>query len=345
MGLMFELSGEHPDMPTAEAIGALEAVGAKVTSIIQSPGVLVVEGDGVVPELAPELAKRLALTRKISRFQYFCELEEVAGKYRDIDISGDSFCIRAKAVHGLWSGAEVMAIQKELGARLSNDYKVDLEKPEQTVQVILSNLAYIGVVLEDIPGRPFEKRKVQNRPFFSPISLHPKLARAQVNIARAPRGGTVLDPFCGTGGILIEAGLMGMKVVGGDLEEKMVKGTDKNVRHFKAGEPLLFQGDVGDLPKWLEGLDEKVTIDAVATDPPYGRSTRTFGEDLKDLYERTFEAMAKVLAKGRYMSITFPEADMPKDWHIEAMGFSISGHYPYRVHKSLTRNFMVFRRK
>ncbi len=48
-----------------------------------------------------------------------------------------------------------------------------------------------------------EARKVTHRPFSLPISLHPKLARALVNLARVPMGGVLLDPFCGTGGILL----------------------------------------------------------------------------------------------------------------------------------------------
>ena len=70
----------------------------------------------------------------------------------------------------------------------------------------------------------FEERKVQHRPFFSPISLHPKLARVLVNISAIKRDETLLDPFCGTGGILIEAGLIGAKVIGSDIEEKMIEG-------------------------------------------------------------------------------------------------------------------------
>jgi tRNA (guanine10-N2)-dimethyltransferase len=154
----------------------------------------------------------------------------------------------------------------------------------------------------------------------------------------------VLDPFCGTGGILMEAGLMGMRVVGGDLEEKMIDGTKSNLDFVGVEEPLLFNGDVGDLPVWLKGSQD-VIVDSVATDPPYGRATRTFGEKIGGIYERAFEAMAEILVKGRYMAMTLPEVDMPWLDEVEDLGFWPCGHYPYRVHKSLTRNFLVFRRE
>jgi len=53
----------------------------------------------------------------------------------------------------------------------------------------------------------FGKRKPHMRPGFHPSSLNPKLARAFVNLTGI-RKGTIVDMFCGTGGILIEAGLI-----------------------------------------------------------------------------------------------------------------------------------------
>lgn len=344
MALMFELSGEHPDMPAAEVLGALEAEGIGIASTIQGPGVLVVEGDDVGPGIAPVLAARLAMTKRISDFHFVCDMEEILNKGKGIALHGDTFCIRAKGVQGLVSGRDSKKVEKELGAVLSAGARVDLESPDQIVQVVLSDLAYVGSVFEEVDIGQFEARRPQKRPFFSPISLHPKLARASVNLARAPRGGTLLDPFCGTGGILMEAGLMGMRVVGGDLEEKMVQGSLTNLEHVGVKEHLLFHGDIGDLPEWLDGLDQRVSIDAVATDPPYGRATRVFGEKLADIYKRTFESMARVLERGRYLAITLPEDDMAGLIDVHQYGFVPAGHYPYRVHKSLTRNFRVFRR-
>jgi len=43
-----------------------------------------------------------------------------------------------------------------------------------------------------------------------------------VNLSGARR--EVLDPFCGTGGVLIEAGLIGLEVYGFDIQQSMVEG-------------------------------------------------------------------------------------------------------------------------
>jgi len=72
--------------------------------------------------------------------------------------------------------------------------------------------------------------------------LPPKLAQIIVNlaVASAPGGNAavtdsqassiVLDPFCGTGVVLQEATLMGYRVAGSDLDERMVSYTDTNLQ-------------------------------------------------------------------------------------------------------------------
>lgn len=52
--------------------------------------------------------------------------------------------------------------------------------------------------------------------------LPPKLAQLMINLAAPQPGARVLDPFCGTGVVLQEAALMGFKVYGTDLSDKMI---------------------------------------------------------------------------------------------------------------------------
>ncbi len=77
--------------------------------------------------------------------------------------------------------------------------------------------------------------------------MSPKLARCMVNLTGMIAGDIVLDPFCGTGGILIEAGVMGARVVGADIDERMVEGTIKNLEYCGVKEYEIFQGDARDI--------------------------------------------------------------------------------------------------
>jgi len=77
----------------------------------------------------------------------------------------------------------------------------------------------------------FETRHPHNREWH-PSTLPAKLARAMVNLTGIKKG-TLLDPFCGTGGILIEAGLMNLKPVGFDIEYPMINKARKNMKQYK----------------------------------------------------------------------------------------------------------------
>ncbi len=61
--------------------------------------------------------------------------------------------------------------------------------------------------------------------------LPPKLARVLVNLAGATTDRTLLDPFCGSGTIPMEAALLGYtSITGSDLDPKQVKDTEGNMR-------------------------------------------------------------------------------------------------------------------
>ncbi len=59
--------------------------------------------------------------------------------------------------------------------------------------------------------------------------LPPKLAQIMLNLGSVKRDTTVLDPFCGTGVVLMEAALTGAVVTGSDINPKMVSMTKENL--------------------------------------------------------------------------------------------------------------------
>jgi tRNA (guanine10-N2)-dimethyltransferase len=191
-------------------------------------------------------------------------------------------------------------------------------------------------VLHEQEKRPLGDRKPAKRPFFSPISLAPKLARAMVNLAIVKAGSKILDPFCGTGGILLEAGLMGMHLVGSDLEWNMVEGCQKNLKHFGLNDFKVFRADIGSVVPNLDSMD----IDAVVTDAPYGRACGTRGEKVALIYERMFRTASQVLAPGKRLVLAIHDPALlkcgPDFREVQRIGV--------RVHRSLTRYLMVFER-
>jgi tRNA G10 N-methylase Trm11 len=98
------------------------------------------------------------------------------------------------------------------------------------------------------------------KPYSTSASMPARLARALVNLV-APPARSILDPFCGTGSLLLEAQALGLAAYGLDHNPKMVGMTRRNLAHFG------YQAQVG------RGEAETCSqpADAVVTDLPYGR--------------------------------------------------------------------------
>lgn len=99
--------------------------------------------------------------------------------------------------------------------------------------------------------------------------LPPKLAQIMINLAAPKLGNQILDPFCGTGVVLQEGLLMGLDVIGSDINPKMVEFTKKNLdwlyaRHdVSKGGSLSMQYKVllkdAAVAKWTERIDAVVS--------------------------------------------------------------------------------------
>lgn len=104
-------------------------------------------------------------------------------------------------------------------------------KNERKVELIKLNDEWYRVIgVQDIDA--YAKRD-QARPARDAKvgMLPPKLAQILINLCGVLKpGATVLDPFCGTGVVLQEALLMGYRAYGTDIDERMIKYSEKNLK-------------------------------------------------------------------------------------------------------------------
>lgn len=320
---LVELSAEHPTLPRAEVVSSLIADGASARITGFSARHVVVEGDVV----SPKTWDRLGLARHVSEVLAEGSLSEVVEAATTIHV-GARFRVRENRV---LAGTPPREAEQLVGEALRASGTVDLEHPEVEFRVLVAVPCVLGRAVHSVDRRTLEKSRGSRRPFDRPVSLHPKFARALVNLSRVPRGGRLLDPFCGTGGILVEAARIGVHPLGSDLSPDMVEGTRRNLDHFEVDAELRVQ-DVGDVPSWPG------TVDAIATDTPYGRSTSTRGEPVEDLLRRALAAFSEVLEPGRIAAVVVPRRDLVEP---TPAGFSLEDVYAVRVHRSLTRHFAV----
>lgn len=92
--------------------------------------------------------------------------------------------------------------------------------------------------------------------------LPPKLAQIMLNLSGCTDDARVLDPFCGTGVVLQEAGLQHHAVYGTDLEERMIRYTRDNMNWLEESHNLSFDWfvEVGDATnhRWQTPFDTVV---------------------------------------------------------------------------------------
>jgi tRNA (guanine10-N2)-dimethyltransferase len=337
MVLIVELSGEQPTLARQEAIEAAGVLTDGSVEVVGEDGpFLLLKAPGVDPS---KMAGRMALAHRVSTHHASGPLPSMMDLASDIDLDG-ARTFRVRTNRRDLPDLDVVrtkAIEGEVGdlLRARSGTEVDLDAPEAEVRVLLGREVHVGVLGDEVDRKALERRAVRYRPYSKPISIHPKYARAMVNLAGVPRGGRVLDPMCGTGGILIEAALMGYQTLGSDIDPRMVSGSAENLSSLRL-EADLSTTDVDDLPKVLGS-----PVDAIVTDPPYGRSTSTFGDDPQAVVGKLFRVANDILGpQGRL--VVCLASDVPP--LVEGGPLRLASSYPIRVHRSLTRYIHVISR-
>jgi tRNA (guanine10-N2)-dimethyltransferase len=335
MRYLFEISKEHISLPKSEIFACLESEEYNYKLIESNEDLIIIETD-VVKQKIEKLSKRLSNSFYVSEFLFSSKPQK-----ENIKIIAKNYLIKESgSIAVKYKNRSKQIKSKEIVSAIAEIYtknrQVSLEKSDVEIRALITdNKIYVGNKIAKIDRTQYEQRKVQNRPFFSPISLHPKLARTIVNLTSIKSGETLFDPFCGTGGILIEAGLIGAKVFGSDIEEKMIIGCKKNLEYYGINNYKLFNKDIGEIVTYIKKMD------AIATDFPYGKSTTTKGEKIIDLYERSFSTISQILKDGGKAVVGISNKDY---LDIGNNYLSIFEIHQVRVHGSLTRYFGVYKK-
>ena len=243
-----------------------------------------------------------------------------------VDRSG-SVAVRARDVRGT-TGVDTRRAERVLGSVLvDRGFEVDLDDPDHELRALFARTDAVCALgwLAAESRRDYGDRRPTDRPFFQPGSMGPLLARALANLAGARPGRRVLDPMCGTGGVLLEAGLVGADVVGVDAQAKMARGTRENLAHYLDGGAVL-RGDAARLPL----ADD--SVDGVVFDAPYGRQSKIVDSDLAALVEDALAEARRVGFRGVLV------ADRSWRGAAEAAGWSVEAVFERRVHRSLVRS-------
>lgn len=160
-------------------------------------------------------------------------------------------------------------VERAIGGVLVRRYgtAVSLEQPEFVVRVdVTDEVVFFGVQRsEDDLGKRYHWH------YRPRVTLRPPVAAAMLRMAthdleRTDTPGTILDPFCGSGTIALEAARLypGATVLAGDWDGEAVRGTIENARAAK----LAVRAEQRDA-RAMEGVPD-ASVDLIVTNPPFG---------------------------------------------------------------------------
>jgi tRNA (guanine10-N2)-dimethyltransferase len=354
------LSGEieSKGIPSHEIIAILKSNDVKISQIQIYDQVLLFRSDKMVNEL---ILKRAAYVHECGEVIFTitgANLELIEKEIRKTDFDGilknkSSYAVRIKKIKSYYKEILEEKLEREIGnlikIGLTKSVKVNLKNPECLFLGIFTETNFIfGISLGEGFRNKIRERAPHTRPFFHPCGLDPILARAMINLSEVSASKILMDPFCGSGSILMEAALMGFKAIGSDINLKLIKGAILNLRSILAQDFYIMRADARSLP-----IQE---INCVVTDPPYGRSTHIeLGKEnpfykgdlisntkfLDNLLSEFFRNTIDVIKKESLCVIALPSTFEIIHDLVARYNFKIQQEFDYYIHRSLTRNILV----
>ena len=337
------LSGEHPTLPMAEMKAILNANQIPFTLAGSFYKLAEVNAD---PDAVSKVASRGAFIDEMGTeiVHSGTSIPEIDDAVKSANFTphikpDESFSVRVLRFGGVSKETPRVKLEGHLGWLIGNitKAKVDLETPQHMFRGLLAGpYFHLGLISHQRPAGSVANRRPRKRPAFHPSTMTPKLARSMVNLSGAVPGSIFLDPFCGVGGILIEAGLLGCNLVGVDALRRMVRGSRRNLNHFKMSPMGLVRGDARKIPI--------KKVDAIATDPPYGTGASTLKSTTRTILEEFLPEARNVLEKKQRIVVASPTGTGTPEVAVDS-GFAVADRHEVYVHRRLTREILVLEAK
>ena len=285
------------------------------------------------------------------------------------DIEG-SFAVRSMKLGTGIAGISGKHLEKLIGQEFSQrGYKVDLENPDTIIRVIISGApdrpqhkdtmvpAKVLVTgIEEKASLNHMQNSMTSMPFFKPVTLDPALAGVLISLAykNGDPPSSIVDPFCGTGCIAIQARNRGIPAYSSDSDPTMVEGANRNFSHAFGDDQDNYKFQLSDV-SGIAGIWGEKSNTAFVFDPPYARNSK-ISNDAFEVFASACHAAKRMDPQGTIVTILpSPETGlldhlkiskrtnvMGVEWgyihqKLEEIGWGIELAIPTRVHKSLVR--------
>ena len=241
-------------------------------------------------ETAYELSHRSISIRHLTEVWYVAESYEdlIANINSHLNTSLKSFLAKDTFSFSI----RVSAFAKKLTREYINDVieklevlqiagRVCLTNPDLTIQVVedygdAPNLApakpnriYIGSLIAEGQRKLLTHYSLDKRYYIGNTSMDPEICFLMGNLAKVKPGDLVIDPFVGTGSVLISCAHLGAYIMGTDIDRRILHGWSKSTR---SGQMKRFPDECLKRSMQQYGLDG-LYVDLLAADA--GECVRT----------------------------------------------------------------------
>jgi tRNA G10 N-methylase Trm11 len=201
-----------------------------------------------------------------------------------------------------------------------------LRSGAEIIMIVATDKVFVGstYAIQEFASFGYRDMAKPNKDKRSGI-MPPKLARMMINLSKVKSNSVLLDPFCGSGTVISEAVILGIKkIIGTDIKIQAIedsrknidwmfeKFTPQNIKYKKEEYNInIFQSDAVALSDKI-GKDY---IDALVTEPYLGPPlfskpnlsliNKIFSE-ISNLYISSFRQFKKIIKIGGRIVIVFP---------------------------------------
>lgn len=313
MKVFFQLYKRYAQLAAAEALAVTQ--GRKIA----------LRGDEILIATVPHAQfSRLGLSHAAFEFFFSCKKSQLRSAITRFDFQ-KHYRISFKVTAHHASAEQEREIAQQVANRIKNS-RADMKKPRSWFHFFFVGNTVIAGKLLWQNNEDFESRKVHRWPAPHPTGTHPQLARAMVNLTGIERG-ELVDPFCGAGGTLIEAGVMGLKPIGYDIAPELLAKATKNLEGFGIKNYKLAKKDA----RTLSG-----EIQYLVADLPYGRNTPRKG--LGELYAAFLARLKQVLTKRAVLGFPSTINDKP---FLKKAKLKVIDAFEWEINRRLKKKIVV----
>jgi tRNA G10 N-methylase Trm11 len=225
-----------------------------------------------------------------------------------------TFCFEIMAFGKKLSHTEQTRRMNMFSFLFQGDEKAEMKNPDVIIWITETGPSHWMFGIQIAPIRrlchtenPRLPMSLSNRPVLGPTTLDNDLAFLMCNVLfglSSTQNQLILDPFCGSAGLLVTAASKSAKIFGCDADFRVLQGysctysklgqsrTDifMNFEHYGFLKPEILSMDIFN-PSWNQEL-----FDGIITDTPYGVRAAINGDDI---LTQLIDVAAKILKPGK----------------------------------------------